>query len=175
MVGFPWYARAIIYPREVKIIGLTYYNNAHHFTMKCDASLLNQRKPFFLPDWSTDMRYIPCMVVRISRLGKCIESHFADRYYDAVADGLDFVAYDLLDNEYAQATAFDNSLCVGEWQPADTLTDEQRELIADAIRQISRIVTLRMGDLIYVDQPVEALTMQTNQIIEQNHLYCKIK
>ena len=175
MVGLPRHTRATVYSRKVKIIGLTYYHNAHHFTMKCDASLLNQRKPFFVPDWSADMRYIPCLVIRISRLGKCIESHFADRYYDAVADGLDFVAYDLLETNYAQATAFDNSLCVGEWQSTDKLTNEQRKLIADTIQQVSCIVTLRMGDLIYMDQPVEALTMQTNQIIELDHLYCKIK
>ncbi|MCQ2342353.1 MAG: hypothetical protein MJZ75_02510 [Paludibacteraceae bacterium] len=159
----------------MKILGMTYYGNAHHFTMKCDASLLNQRKPFFVPDWSSDMRYTPCLVVRISRLGKCIADKFAHRYYDAVADGLDFVAYDLLPTEYAQATAFDNSLCVGDWLEPDTLSEQQKDIIAHAIRQISQVVTLRMGDIIYIDRPVEAVSIHPEQIIEQDHLYCKIK
>lgn len=159
----------------MKIIGLTYYNNAHHFTMKCDASLLNQRKPFFMPDWSHDIRVVPCAVVRIGRLGKCIEARFAHRYYDGIAYGLDFVAYDLLATNYAQATAFDNSLCVGEWLPVDSEMPVNPAAIDQAISDISHIVTLRMGDLVYIDLATEALPLQAEQIIENEHLYCKIK
>jgi len=161
----------------MKIVGYTYYEGEQRFTMKCDASLLNQRKPFFIPDWGKDFRYIPCMVVRISRLGKCIEARFADRYYDAVACGLDFVAYDLFSKNYAQATAFDNALCVGDWQnPNDLITTaEDKESIAQAIHRASQIVTLRMGDLLYLDAEQPAIAIQPEQEIEQNHLYCKIK
>lgn len=159
----------------MKIIGLTYYNGVHQYTMKCDASLLNQRKPFFLPDWSNDIRYIPCTVIRISRLGKCIESRFAERYYDAWASGLDFIAHDWIEKEYARATAFDNSLCVGEWQEVDLLLEQEKARIAQAIEQISHIVTLRMGDYIYIDAPTPAAPLHENQEIEQDHLYCKIK
>lgn len=159
----------------MKIIGLTYYNGSHRFTMKCDASLLNQRKPFFLPDWSSDMRYIPCTVIRISRLGKCIESRFATRYYDAYAAGLDFIANDWMEKEYARATAFDNALCVGEWQQVETLSEEKKEQIAQAIEQISHVVTLRMGDYIYIDASVPSNPLHENQEIEQDNLYCKIK
>ncbi|MCQ2348542.1 MAG: hypothetical protein MJZ65_05060 [Paludibacteraceae bacterium] len=158
----------------MKILGMTYYDNTHHFTMKCDASLLNQRKPFFMPDWSQDVRCIPCTVVRISRLGKCITPKFANRYYDAVAEGLDFVAYDLLATDYAQATAFDNSLCVGEWLPVDNAS-LPATAIDQAISDISRIVTLRMGDLVYIDHTIEPQPIHAEQIIEQEHLYCKIK
>jgi len=174
-VGLSWYARATLYSREVKIVGYTYYQQQHRYTMKCDASLLNQRKPFFLPDWARDFRYIPCIVVRISRLGKGIEARFADRYYDAVATGLDFVAYDMLLTDYAQATAFDNSLCVGEWQPTESLHDEEKIQIAQAIHDASQIVTLRMGDLLYIDTAQEAQAIRPEQIIETNQLYCKIK
>lgn len=159
----------------MKIVGLTYYEGQHHFTMKCDASLLNNRKPFFLPDWAKDIRCVPCTVIRISRLGKCIEPKFAPRYYDAVAEGLDFMAYDLLPHQWAQGTAFDNSLCVGEWQAAETANNDTAQHIAEAIARISRIVTLRMGDLLYIDQETEAQPLQSEQIIENKHLYCKIK
>jgi len=171
-VGFLRYPRATIHSCQVKIVGLTYYKGQHHYTMKCDASLLNQRKPFFVPDWAQDFRYIPCWVARISRLGKCIEARYADRYYDAVAFGLDFVAYDKIDYNYAQATAFDNSLCVGEFASVDEVN---KEVIAQAIHQVSEMVTLRIGDLVYIDWEQEAEQIQTEQIIEQHQLYCKIK
>jgi len=154
----------------MKIVGLTYYNGAHHYTMKCDASLLNQRKPFFVPDWAQDFRYIPCVVARISRLGRCIEEKYAHRYYDAIANGLDFVAYDLLDSQYAQATAFDSSLCVGSW-----IEGRKDEQIDRAIKEVSKVVTLRMGDLVYIDLKEEARVIQLNQEIELENLYCRIK
>jgi len=138
--------------------------------MKCDASLLNQRKPFFVPDWAQDFRYIPCVVARISRLGKCIETRYAERYYDAVAFGLDFVAWNLLDINYAQATAFDNSLCVGDWTEG-----QKNEAIHKAIHEVSQIVTLRMGDLVYLDMEEDAQTIQLNQEIVWNNVFCRIK
>ncbi|MCQ2340846.1 MAG: hypothetical protein MJZ48_00065 [Paludibacteraceae bacterium] len=159
----------------MKIVGYTYHNGSHHYTMKCDASLLNQRKPFFVPDWAQDFRYIPCVVARICRLGKCIDQRYAARYYDAVASGLDFVAYDLLNTHYAQATAFDNSLCVGEWRTTTEADETTRQQIAQAIHQASQIVTLRMGDLVYIDLAQEAQPILLEQIIEDNLLYCKIK
>lgn len=164
------YARAIVYSRQVKIVGLTYYQGTHHYTMKCDASLLNQKKPFFVPDWAKDFRYIPCVVARISRLGKCIEQKYADRYYDAVASGLDFVAWDMLDTNYAQATAFDSSLCVGEFTEGET-----NEALNQVIHEVSQMVTLRMGDLVYIDLMQEAKPIELNQEIQLNQLYCRIK
>ena len=160
----------------MKILGLTYYRSSHRFTMKCDASLLNNRKPFFMPDWAEDWRGVPCTVVRISRLGKCIEPRFARRYYNAVAPGVDFYAADKIDTNYVQATAFDGSLCVGEWNELEEeATVPEAEMIAEAIAQVSQVVTLRMGDLVYIDQATEGQTLQREQIIEQTGLYCKIK
>lgn len=159
----------------MKIVGYSYRHGMHHFTMKCDASLLQGRKPFFLPDWAEDVRMTPCLVIRISRLGKCIAPKFADRYYDGVANGLDFTAIDWVEKEYSRATAFDSSLCVGEFAPVDTLDEEKRQRIADAIANASQIVTLRMGDYLYLSDPQEPQTIQREQVIEKEGLYCKIK
>jgi len=141
--------------------------------MKCDSSLLNQKKPFFLPDWSQDVRYCRCMVARISRLGKCIEERFADRYYDAVGTGLNFRAEDVILHNWAEGTAFDNALCVGELLPVDQSTD--RQAIHRAIARVSEKVTLRNGDLVFVDTAEEARPIEREQVIEEAHLYCKIK
>lgn len=154
----------------MKIVGYSYWDGQHHFTMKCDASLLSNRKPMFRPDWSSDIRATHCTVVRISRLGKCIEERFASRYYDAVAPGVDFIAMDHVESDYSRATAFDASLCVGEWTSAIPSDEINR-----AIARVSEIVTLRMGDLVYIDHPIEPRQVQRDEIIEQEGLYCKIK
>lgn len=141
--------------------------------MKCDSSLLNQRKPFFLPDWSEDIRMTPCTVVRICRLGRCIQPKFAARYYDAIADGINFRAADMLtQGKWNEAFAFDASLCVGLWrEPDGTISESIHQAIAD----VSRFVTIRIGDLVFVDAPQEAQHIETEQIIEKDGLYCKIK
>lgn len=161
----------------MKILGYTYHEGEYRFTMKCDSSLLNQKKPFFLPDWSDEIRYCRCRVARICRLGKCIEARFAERYYDAVATGLNFRAEDVLQKNWAEGTAFDNSLCVGdlmatgEWRMANEDLAELHRAIAD----ISEKVTLRNGDLVFIDYAEPAQSVVRNQIIEEDHLYCKIK
>lgn len=45
--------------------------------MKPDSSLLKKNKPFFLPDFSTDIHYEMEVVVKISKLGKSISPKFA--------------------------------------------------------------------------------------------------
>lgn len=159
----------------MKILGYTYYQGEHRLVMKCDSSLLNNRKPFFVPDRSNDVRVIPCTVVRICRLGKDIQPKFADRYYDAVAEGLDFMMADLMDKSTAEACAFDNSLCVGNWTDVSRCDLTQREELSRAIADASRVVTLRMGDLLYVDNRTEGRSVVREEIIETDTLYCKIK
>lgn len=142
--------------------------------LKGDSALLNQRKPLFLPDWTHDVRYTPAKIVRICRLGKNIQPKFAHRYYDAVADAMDVVAWDKLENNPAMAVSFDGSMVVGDWtQPEPPQTEEIA--INEAIAKASEVMTLRMGDLIFMDQDTEALPLQREDVIEYGSLYCKIK
>ena len=63
--------------------------------MKSDSSLLKDGKPFFIPDFSSEVHYETEIVVRIDRLGKNIAERFAHRYYNEVTVGIDFTARDL--------------------------------------------------------------------------------
>ena len=45
--------------------------------MKSDSSLLKDGKPFFIPDFSSEVHYETEIVVRIDRLGKNIAERFA--------------------------------------------------------------------------------------------------
>ena len=62
---------------------------------KADSALLNNGKPFFIPDHLGRIEYETEVVVRISKLGKTIPQRFAHRYYDAVTVGIDFTAREM--------------------------------------------------------------------------------
>ena len=154
----------------MKIIGFVYQNGRSAMVLKGDSCLLNGRKPLFVPDWTNEPVMTPCVVLRVSRLGKEIAPRFASRYFDAVAPGADFAAADLLrkaqaeGESWTEAIAFDYSLAIGEWSlMANGQTDEwrmfewgegmQTDLLMtpeEAIAQVSRVMTIRQGDLIYI-------------------------
>ena len=88
--------------------------------LKCDSSMLVNRKPFFIPDWSDDIQMTPCVVLRVSRLGKNISAPFVHRYYDAVALGLNICAADYIEKgDWTRGCAFDYSLPLGKWISMD--------------------------------------------------------
>lgn len=162
----------------MKIIGFVHTGEGYQMVLKGDSCLLVNRKPFFVPDWSKDVRMVPCTVLRVSRLGKEIHPKFAHRYYDAVAHGIDFVAWDVLEHakqkgqSWTNALAFDYSLAVGEWKENN---DNNNDNFAKAIAEVSKVMTIRQGDLIYIQAPIPAAPVQRNQVIEDDGLYCKIK
>ena len=79
---------------QMKIIGFIYRNGKAEMVLKGDSCLLNGRKPFFVPDWTNEVGVTDCIILRVCRLGKEIAPKFADRYYDAIAPGADFIAMD---------------------------------------------------------------------------------
>lgn len=62
------------------------------FFLKPDTALLRNNDPFYIPSFSQEVHYECELVVRINRVGKCIEERFAHRYYDEVGLGIDFTA-----------------------------------------------------------------------------------
>ena len=88
--------------------------------LKGDSCLLNGRKPMFIPEWTQELGVTDCIILRVSRLGKEVALKFADRYYDAIAPGADFIAMDTLreaqatQQPWTKALAFDYSLAIGE-------------------------------------------------------------
>ena len=155
--------------------------------LKGDSCLLNGRKPFFVPDWTKEIGVTPCLILRVSRLGKEIAYKFADRYYDAVAPGEDFVAIDKLrelqaqGKPWTQALAFDYSLAIGEWLDKGQRTMDNLILSPEqAIEQASKVMTIRQGDLIYIQAARAPQKVQKEDIISvevdgEEKLYCKIK
>ena len=160
--------------------------------LKGDSCLLNGRKPFFMPDWTNEVGVTDCIILRVSRLGKEISPKFAHRYYDAITPGADFIALDVAreaqqsGKPWTKALAFDYSLAIGEWinndeMSATTLLND--ELIIspeEAISKASSVMTIRQGDLIYIQakqapRPVAKEEIIRVEIDGEEKLYCKIK
>lgn len=181
----------------MKIIGFVYSESGYEMVLKGDSCLLNGRKPFFVPDWSHEVGVTGCMILRVSRLGKEIAPKFASRYYDAIAPGADFVAIDVLreakasGRPWTRALAFDYSLAIGEWGDVqrdnvqttkDNVQGTKDYVLSpeEAISEASKVMTIRQGDLIYIQERQVPRVVQKEEIIRQEKdgketLYCKIK
>lgn len=160
--------------------------------LKGDSCLLNGRKPFFMPDWTNEVGVTDCIILRVSRLGKEISPKFAYRYYDAITPGADFIALDVAreaqqaGKPWTKAIAFDYSLAIGEWinndemSAAELLNDELIISPEEAIAQASKVMTIRQGDLIYIQVKQAPRRVEKEEIIRveingEEKLYCKIK
>ena len=171
----------------MKIIGFVYNNGETEMVLKGDSCLLNGRKPFFMPDWTKEVGVTPCMILRVSRLGKEIAVKFSDRYYDAVAPGEDFIALDVAQElatagkPWTKALGFDYSLAIGEWMNSGDWTLDQLVLTPEeAIALASKVMTIRQGDLIYIQtkqapRPVQKEEILSTEVNGEEKLYCKIK
>ena len=158
--------------------------------LKGDSCLLNGRKPMFIPDWTKELGVTECIILRVSRLGKEIAAKFANRYYDAVAPGEDFIAMDLArearqaGTPWTKALAFDYSLAIGEWMEIDESQKSKVESYLltpeEAIAEASKVMTIRQGDLIYIQKRCAPRPVQREEVLRveidgAEKLYCKIK
>ena len=176
----------------MKIIGFIYRDEKDEMVLKGDSCLLNGRKPLFMPEWTKELGVTECIILRVSRLGKEIAPKFASRYYDAVAPGADFIAMDLAreaeqaGRPWTQALAFDYSLAIGEWLTNDemsrakALNGEMVMTPEEAIAKASKVMTIRQGDLIYIQKRQAPRPVAKEEIIRveidgEEKLYCKIK
>ena len=150
--------------------------------MKPDTALLRNNDPFYVPDFSQEVHYECELVVRIDRVGKCIEERFAHRYYREVGLGIDFTARDVQREAIRQglpwerAKAFDRSAALSpHFIPLEELGGDVQRLrfelelngrvcqrgdtslmlrtVDRLIACVSRYMTLKMGDLLYTGTP----------------------
>ncbi len=149
--------------------------------LKPDTAVLETGKPFYYPNFSTDINYELEIILRISKQGKNIAEKFASRYYDKVSVGIDFTARDLQEQlkqkglPWERAKAFDNSAVLGTWVSMEDLAIPVQELkfhltknkqivqqgdandmiftINYLIAEVSNFITLRPGDVIFTGTP----------------------
>ena len=148
--------------------------------LKPQTALLKDSKPFYIPEWSSDLHYETELVLKVCKQGKYIEEKFAYKYFDEVSVGIDFTARDLQSQQKAKglpweiAKAFDNSAVVGDMKKIsesdkakgfrfhlllngtkvqDGNTDDMIFSFGKIIAYASQFFTLQVGDLIYTGTP----------------------
>lgn len=151
------------------------------FFLKQENAITRCNRPFFIPDFSQRVDYETEIIVKINRLGKCIQEKFAHLYYDEIGLGVDFTARDLQEqciakgNPWEIAKAFDGSAVVGKFLPKSRFENVQdlnfHLLLNDncvqqgnsaqmlfsidqIIAYVSRFMTLKTGDIIFTGTPV---------------------
>lgn len=148
-----------------------------------DSAQQRNGQAWFVPDTYERPVALVCPVVRISRLGTHISQKFAGRYYDSVAAACVFMPESqAADPLSADETCFvrDAAYCVGEFVPVGgndephciAVGDERVEFSAaecginDAICELSRISTLKMGDLIVFIACARAVKLAENDRLD---------
>lgn len=148
--------------------------------LKPETALVKGNKPFFLPDFSSEIHYEAEIVLKIGKVGKNIAEEFAYRYYDELTVGIDFTARDIQRQAkekglpWEKAKAFDHSAPVGRFIPISSLqdpksfsfglninnirvqsgrTDDMIFSFDQLVSYVSRFFTLQMGDLIFTGTP----------------------
>ena len=150
------------------------------FFLKPDSSVITRNRPFFLPDFSQQMEYEVEILVRIDKVGKCIQERFAHTYYHEIGLGIDFTARDLQKkciergDPWEIAKAFDGSAVISQFVEKDQFADVnnlnfhldlngttvQSGNSGDMIFPIDKIVsyvsqffTLKTGDILFTGTP----------------------
>jgi 2-keto-4-pentenoate hydratase/2-oxohepta-3-ene-1,7-dioic acid hydratase in catechol pathway len=165
------------------------------FFLKPDTALLRNNDPFYIPAFSNEVHYECELVVRITRLAKCMDVKFASRCYEEVGLGIDFTARDLQREAIAKGLpwelckGFDHSAALsnqfiplaelgGDVQNLEfemLLNDEVRQhgftrdmlfTVDQIIAHVSKYMTLRIGDLIYTGTPVGVGKVQVGDNIK---------
>ena len=147
--------------------------------MKPSTALLTEGKPFYHPDFSSNIHYELEVVLKICKNGKAIQPQFAATYFEEVGLGIDFTARDLQDvckqkgHPWEIAKAFDHSAVVGQFVSKTSMPSGhiRFQLIKNGIvvqdgntedlifsfeyliSYISRFFTLQTGDLIFTGTP----------------------
>lgn len=148
--------------------------------LKPDTAVLKDNKPFYIPDFSSDIHYELEVVLKICKEGKHISEKFAPNYYEEMGLGVDFTARDIqtLHKEkglpWELAKAFDNSAVISTFVPKSQFSDiynlnfelkinsENRQTgntkdmlfpFERIISFVSQYITLKKGDLIFTGTP----------------------
>ena len=161
--------------------------------LKPDTAVLKDDKPFYIPDFSSDIHYELEVVLKICKEGKHIAEKFASNYYDEIGLGIDFTARDIQAAHkekglpWELAKAFDNSAAISNFLPKTdfkNLYQLQFELqinketrqkgdtsnllfsFENIIAFVSQYITLKKGDLIFTGTPEGVSPVKTGDHLE---------
>ena len=130
-----------------------------------DSSILYSGRPFFLPDFASAFVATPAIIVRMSRLGKCVAPKFAHRYWDAFTAGFTLRAVDSDDERLKGLDcAFDGAAIVGDWVMTATVDDP-----------LHAMVETRVGEDIISTRSLAEMNNPLDELIAACSKRCSIK
>ncbi len=148
--------------------------------MKPPSALLVNGKPFYYPEFTSDLHYEGEIVLKICKNGRHVQPEFAAEYYDQIGFGIDFTARDIQEqckkkgHPWEIAKGFDGSAVLGDFLPLSDLPDRSAirfqlkkngTVVQDGnthdtifsfeaiIVYVSRFFKLQVGDYIYTGTP----------------------
>lgn len=161
--------------------------------LKPDSAVLLKQHPFVIPEFSDDIHHEVEILVRINKVGKYIDTKFANNYYDEIGLGIDFTARDLQAKlkekglPWEKAKAFDGSAVIGNFlskknfQSTENINFELRNngnsvqkgntshmlwKIDELISYVSQFFTLKIGDILFTGTPEGVARVRSNDILE---------
>ena len=161
--------------------------------MKPDSAVLLKQHPFVIPEFSQEIHHEIELIVKISKVGKHIETKFAHKYYDEISVGIDFTARDVQDQlkgkglPWEKAKSFDGSAVIGEFLPKKQfnslenitfeLTNNNKTVqkgnaslmlwkIDELISFVSQYFTLKIGDIVFTGTPEGVAVVKPEDVLE---------
>lgn len=151
------------------------------FFIKPETALLRNNSDFYYPDFSKQIEFETEIVVKICKMGKCVSTKFAHRYYEEIGIGLDITARDIQNDARAKglpwflSKGFDSSAPISPVfvpkQRFESVQDIDFSLkingnvvqsgntrdmlfsIDEIVSYVSQFVTYKTGDLIFTGTP----------------------
>lgn len=164
------------------------------FFFKPDTAITKGDEDFYLPDFSDNVSYECELVVKISKVGKCIPESYAKNYYEQIALGLDITLRDIQQKAkesglpWSLAKGFDYSAPISEFfslkelkkdvQDINFFLEKNGEIVQQTntslminsvdkiISYVSRFVTLKTGDYIFTGTPKGVGQMKQGDIFK---------
>ncbi len=161
--------------------------------MKPDSAVLLKQHPFVIPEFSQEIHHEIELIVKISKVGKHIDTKFAHKYYDEISVGIDFTARDVQDHlkakglPWEKAKSFDGSAVIGEFLPKKQfnslenitfeLTNNNKTVqkgnaslmlwkIDELISFVSEYFTLKIGDIVFTGTPEGVAVVKPEDVLE---------
>lgn len=135
--------------------------SGNDFYNKPDGALEQESGTLYLPDNTENISYTAAIFVKIIKAGKYIGTEFSSRYYNLAGGALNFyITLKLQGNQsryeerfnFFRSTMMDRSLFISKnLFEAGLLPKEIIEKINLAVSEISRIASLKTGDLIVLE------------------------
>lgn len=162
------------------------------FFLKPDTALLLKNRDFYIPEFSSDVHYEAEIVLKINKVGKYVQPHFAHKYFEEITIGIDFTARDVQSrlkekgHPWEIAKGFDCSAVVGDFYDKNNFDlnelkfrlDKNKTTVqngkstdmihdfASIISEASKYFTLKKGDLIFTGTPAGVGKIEENDLLE---------